>query len=111
MVGAGMVEIPAGRFRMGSVGYYPEGGGLRGRGGFAIDRGTVLVAGFARFAEETAYRTLAGRPPEAADCPDAVPLLLVAGSAVFRPTPHPVPLYSAECVEGKFSEVCIQHRA
>jgi hypothetical protein len=41
----------------------------------------------------------------------ADPLLLVAGSAVFRPTPHPVPLYSAECVEGEFSEVQIQDRA
>jgi formylglycine-generating enzyme required for sulfatase activity len=26
MVGAGMVEIPAGRFRMGSVGFHPEEG-------------------------------------------------------------------------------------
>src|SRR3712207_662520 len=47
---------------------------------------------------ETRCRTLVERPPEAADYPDADPLLLVAGSAVFRPTPHPVPLYSAECV-------------
>ncbi|MCC2627702.1 MAG: hypothetical protein K0S14_1352 [Thermomicrobiales bacterium] len=101
MVGAGMVEIPAGRFRMGSVGFYPEEGpGPRGRGGFAIDRGKVTVVGFTRFAEETGYRTLAERPPEAAEYPDADPLLPVAGSAVFRPTPHPVPLYSAECVEG-----------
>lgn len=61
--------------------------------------------GFARFAEETGYRTLAERPPEAADYPDADPLLLVAGSAVFRPTPHPVPLYSAECVESKSWEI------
>ena len=29
MVGAGMVEIPAGRFRMGSVGFYPEVGPVR----------------------------------------------------------------------------------
>ena len=29
MVGAGMVEIPAGRFRMGSVGFYPEEGPVR----------------------------------------------------------------------------------
>jgi hypothetical protein len=31
--------------------------------------------------------------------------LLVAGSAVFRSTPHPVPLYSAECVESKSWEI------
>lgn len=90
---------PRGEVPDGLGGLLPGGGpGPRGRGGFAIDRGTVTVAGFARFAEETGYRTLAERPPEAADYPDADPLLLVAGSAVFRPTPHPVPLYSAECV-------------
>jgi formylglycine-generating enzyme required for sulfatase activity len=90
---------PRGEVPDGLGGLLPEGGpGPRGRGGFAIDRGPVTVAGFARFAEETGYRTLAERPPEAADYPDADPLLLVAGSAVFRPTPHPVPLYSAECV-------------
>ena len=97
---AGMARSPRGG-PDGLGGLLPGGGpGPRGRGGFAIDRGPVTVAGFARFAEETGYRTLAERPPEAADYPDADPLLLVAGSAVFRPTPHPVPLYSAECVEG-----------
>jgi hypothetical protein len=92
---------PRGEVPDGLGGLLPGGGpGPRGRGGFAIDRGTVTVAEFARFAEETGYRTLAERPPKAADYLDADPLLLVAGSAVFRPTPHPVPLYSAECGEG-----------
>ena len=106
---------PRGEVPDGLGGLLPRGGpGPRGRGGFAIDRGTVTVAGFARFAEETRYRTLAERPPEAADYPDADPLLLVAGSAVFRSTPHPVPLYSAECVEGKIvrslhTAPCLEH--
>jgi formylglycine-generating enzyme required for sulfatase activity len=42
--------------------------------------------------EETGYTTLAERPPTAADYPHADPMLLVAGSAVFHPTAHPVPL-------------------
>ena len=79
---------------MGSVGFYPEEGPVREVevDGFAIDRGAVTVAEFARFAEETGYTTLAERPPEAAEYPDADPSLLVAGSAVFHPTPGPVPL-------------------
>jgi formylglycine-generating enzyme len=94
MVGAEMAELPAGRFRMGSVGFYPEENPGREVEvcGFAIDRGPVTVAQFARFTDETGYVTLAERPPNPADYPDADPLLMVAGSAVFHPTSHPVPL-------------------
>ena len=60
--------------------------------GSAIDRGPVTVAQFARFAEETGYVTVAERPLDPADYPDADPALLVEGSAVFHPTPGPVPL-------------------
>lgn len=94
MVRAEMVEIPAGRFWMGSTGFYPEEEPVREVevSAFAIDRGPVAVADFARFVDETGYVTLAERPPSPADYPDADPSLLVAGSAVFHPTPRPVPL-------------------
>ncbi|MGZ6661044.1 MAG: formylglycine-generating enzyme family protein [Solirubrobacteraceae bacterium] len=89
-----MVEITAGTFRMGSAGFYPEERPVREVqvGDFAIDRGPVTVAQFARFVDQTGYVTVAERPPDAADYPDADPSLLVAGSAVFHPTSHPVPL-------------------
>ena len=89
-----MVEIPAGAFHMGSAAFYPEERPVREVqvGDFEIDRGPVTVAQFARFIEQTGYVTVAERAPDAADYPDADPSLLVAGSAVFHPTPHPVPL-------------------
>jgi len=89
-----MVEIPAGRFRMGSTAFYPEEGPVREveMAGFAIDRGPVTVARFARFVEETGYLTLAERLLDAADYPDADPSLMRPGSIVFHPTPGPVPL-------------------
>jgi sulfatase modifying factor 1 len=87
---------------MGSVGFYPEEGPGSARSRWLRDRPRDgYGSGVARFAEEIGYRTLAERPPEAADYPDPDLLLLGAGSAVFRPTPHPVPLYSPECVEKK----------
>ncbi|MGO9884760.1 MAG: formylglycine-generating enzyme family protein [Solirubrobacteraceae bacterium] len=89
-----MVEIPAGRFRMGSTAFYAEEGPVREVevAAFSIDRGPVTVEQFARFSEETGYVTVAEHPPSAADYPDADPSLLVPGSAVFHPTPGPVPL-------------------
>jgi formylglycine-generating enzyme required for sulfatase activity len=91
---AEMVEIPAGAFRMGSAEFYAEEHPVREVqvAAFAIDRGPVTVAQFARFVEQTGYVTVAERAPSAADYPDADPSLLVAGSAVFHPTPGPVPL-------------------
>jgi formylglycine-generating enzyme required for sulfatase activity len=89
-----MVEIPGGRFRMGSTDYYPEEGPVREAriGSFAIQRAPVTVAQFAQFVAETGYVTVAERPLDEADYPDADPSLLVEGSAVFHPTPGPVPL-------------------
>ena len=89
-----MVRIPAGRFRMGSERAYPEEAPVREveMATFLIDRGPVTVAAFARFVAATGYATVAERTPAAADYPDADPSLLVRGSAVFRPTPGPVPL-------------------
>jgi formylglycine-generating enzyme required for sulfatase activity len=50
----------------------------------------VTNAQFARFIKATGYVTVAEHPPEAADYPDALPELLVPGSAVFRQPPGPV---------------------
>jgi formylglycine-generating enzyme required for sulfatase activity len=93
-----MVEIPAGRFRMGSTAFYPEEGPVREVevAGFAIDRGPVTVAKFAQFVEETGYLTVAERPLNATDYPDADPSLLRPGSIVFHPTRGPVPLNDPE---------------
>jgi formylglycine-generating enzyme len=95
MDGADMVEIPAGRFRMGCADFYPEELPVREVQveTFAIGRGPVTVGQFARFTEDTGYVTLAERRPDPADYPDADPSLLVPGSAVFHPTPGPVPLH------------------
>ena len=66
-----MVEIPAGRFRMGSAAFYPEEGPVRDVevGSLAIDRGPVTVTQFTRFVAETGYVTVAERPPDPADYP------------------------------------------
>ncbi|MGN6169791.1 MAG: formylglycine-generating enzyme family protein [Solirubrobacteraceae bacterium] len=89
-----MVEIKPGTFWMGSERFYAEEQPIRevAVDGFAIDRGPVTVAEFARFVDETGYVTVAERAPDPAQYPDARPELLVAGSAVFHPTPGPVPL-------------------
>lgn len=94
MTREGMVQIPAGSFRMGSTDFYPEEAPVRevAVSAFAIDRAPVTVAQFNSFVEETGYLTLAERPPDPAAYPDADPSLLCEGSVVFHPTPGPVPL-------------------
>ena len=89
-----MVEISAGRFLMGSTAFYAEETPVREVevDCFAIDCGPVTVEQFARFADETGYRTVAERPLDPAEYPDADASLLVQGSVVFHPTPGPVPL-------------------
>ena len=79
---------------MGSTGFYPEEEPVRevDVDGFSIDRTPVTVAQFARFVGDTDYVTLAERPIDAADYPEADPTLLVPGSIVFHPTEGPVPL-------------------
>jgi formylglycine-generating enzyme required for sulfatase activity len=90
----GMVALRGGIFQMGATGFYPEEGPVREVevDGFLVDRHPVTVARFRRFVEETGYVTLAERPLDPRDYPDADPALLVPGSAVFQPTPGPVPL-------------------
>jgi formylglycine-generating enzyme required for sulfatase activity len=78
-----MVQIPGGRFRMGSTGFYPEEAPVREveLGTFAIDRTPVIGAQFSRFTEETGYLTVAERPVDPTQYPDADASIVHAGSA------------------------------
>lgn len=89
-----MVEIPGGRFRMGSADFYPEERPVRevAVDGFWIDRHPVTVAEFRRFVKATGHQTWAERDPDPEHYPDADPQLLIAGSLVFRKAPGPVDL-------------------
>jgi sulfatase modifying factor 1 len=60
--------------------------------GFFMDKTDVTNAEFARFVAATHYVTVAERKPRAEDFPGAPPENLVAGSVVFSPPNHPVPL-------------------
>jgi formylglycine-generating enzyme len=86
--------IPGGAFRMGSECFYPEERPVHRVhvDGFWIDEHPVTVAEFRRFVKETGHETLAERPPDPADYPDADPDLLVPGSLVFQRTTGPVDL-------------------
>src|SRR5215218_4689750 len=89
-----MVWIEGSEFLMGSEAFYPEEAPARRTSvdGFWIDRHAVTAADFRRFVRETSYVTVAERPLDPDDYPDADPELLVPGSLVFRQTPGPVPL-------------------
>jgi formylglycine-generating enzyme required for sulfatase activity len=60
--------------------------------GFWMQRHQVTNAQYAAFVDATGYVTLAERPPNAADYPDAPPENLQPGSMVFHRTPGPVDL-------------------
>jgi len=62
--------------------------------GFFMDKTDVTNAQFAEFVKATGYVTIAERKPRAEDFPGAPPENLVAGSVVFSPPNHPVPLDS-----------------
>jgi formylglycine-generating enzyme len=91
---AAMAQIPGGTFRMGSEDFYPEERPVREVtvGRFWMDETPVTAAAFRRFVRETGYVTVAERPLDPADYPDADAELLVPGSLVFRRTDGPVPL-------------------
>jgi formylglycine-generating enzyme required for sulfatase activity len=60
--------------------------------GFWMDRTEVTNRQFAEFVKATGYVTVAERTPTAEDFPGAPPENLVAGSVVFSPPDHAVPL-------------------
>ena len=60
--------------------------------GFWIDATEVTNEQFARFVKATGYVTVAERIPTAEDYPTAAPEDLTAGSVVFSPPDHAVPL-------------------
>jgi len=89
-----MAWVPGGMFAMGSNDFYPEERPVHRVvvDGFWIDRHPVTVREFRRFVAETGHVTVAERPLNPADYPEADPELLVPGSLVFRPTDGPVDL-------------------
>jgi formylglycine-generating enzyme len=89
-----MAWIPGGEFSMGSDDFYAEEAPVHRASvdGFWMDEHPVTVAEFRRFVKATAYVTVAERPLDPADYPDADPDLLVPGALVFRMTSGPVDL-------------------
>jgi formylglycine-generating enzyme len=89
-----MAWIPGGTFAMGSAGFYPEERPVHPVtvDGFWMDEDPVTVGEFRRFVAATGYVTVAQRPLDPADYPDADPALLVPGSLVFHRTKGPVDL-------------------
>ena len=86
--------VPGGEFGMGSEDFYPEERPVRrvAVDGFWIDEYPVTVAAFRRFVRDTGYVTVAERPLDPAQYPDADPALLVPGSLVFHQASGPVDL-------------------
>ena len=89
-----MVWIEPGEFAMGSEDFYPEERPVHrvAVDGFWIDARPVTAAEYRRFVRETGYVTVAERPLEPEQYPDADPALLQPGSLVFRKAPGPTPL-------------------
>ncbi len=100
----GMVWIPGGEFSMGAADP-PAMDGVAVQvltdsrpihrvhvDGFWMDATEVTNAQFAAFVEATGYVTVAERTPRAEDYPGVPAERLVAGSLVFTPPDHPVPL-------------------
>jgi sulfatase modifying factor 1 len=89
-----MAWIPGGAFLMGSDQHYPEERPVHevAVDGFWIDLHQVTVAEFRRFVKATGHVTVAERPLDPADYPEADPALLVPGSLVFHRTRGPVNL-------------------
>jgi formylglycine-generating enzyme len=102
----GMVWIPGGEFSMGAVDPLGQDANVVGMqattdsrpihrvyvDGFWMDATEVTNREFAKFVKATGYVTVAERTPRAEDFPGAPPENLVAGSVVFSPPDHAVPL-------------------
>jgi formylglycine-generating enzyme required for sulfatase activity len=103
---AGMAWIPGGEFSMGAadpIGHDANVVGMQATSdsrpihrvrvrGFWMDETEVTNRQFAEFVKATGYVTVAEQTPRAEDFPDAPPENLVAGSVVFAPPDHAVPL-------------------
>jgi formylglycine-generating enzyme required for sulfatase activity len=100
----GMAWIPGGEFSMGSTSSSESLCGLPGVttdalpvhrvyvDGFWMDKTDVTNEEFDKFARATGYVTVAERVPTKEEFPTAPPENLIAGSVVFTPPDHPVPL-------------------
>ena len=90
----GMVNVPGGRFRMGSMDFYPEEQPVIEAevDDLWVDEHPVTNAEFRRFVKDTGWVTVAEREPAPEDFPGAPPEQLVPGSQVFTPTAGAVPL-------------------
>jgi len=100
----GMVWIPGGEFSMGAADPPDMNNvGMQATAdsrpvhrvyvdGFYMDKTVVTNREFADFVEATRYTTVAERIPRAEDFPGAPRENLVAGSVLFSPPGHPVPL-------------------
>jgi sulfatase modifying factor 1 len=93
----GMRHVPGGSFRMGDERFYPEERPVCevSVDGFWIDERPVTVEEYRRFVKATGHVTVAERPLDPADYPDADTSLLRPGSLVFHPTRGPVDLSDA----------------
>jgi formylglycine-generating enzyme len=82
----GMKWIEGGSFRMGSDDFYPEERPVRETRveGFSMDTHPVTAAEFRRFVRDTGYVTVAERPLDPADYPDADPELLSPARSCSR---------------------------
>ena len=89
-----MAWVPGGSFTMGSEDFYAEERPVHevSVDGLWMDEHPVTVAQFRRFVKATGWVTMAERPLDSADYPDADPDLLQPGSLVFRATTGPVDL-------------------
>jgi sulfatase modifying factor 1 len=104
----GMAWIPGGEFSMGAADPLGPDANVVGMqatedsrpihrvyvDGFWMDVTEVTNRQFAKFVEATGYVTVAERTPTAEEFPGAPPENLVAGSVVFSPPDHAVPLDS-----------------
>ena len=104
----GMAWIPGGEFSMGAVDPLGSDANIVGMqatedsrpihrvrvNGFWMDKTEVTNRQYAAFVKATGYVTIAERMPTAEDFPGAPPENLVAGSVVFTPPDHAVPLDS-----------------